>query len=113
MNTFNAGAWRPVKGQSRAAQLASANDLVTRTLAQHGLTAAPVSGLPAGAASDALSGTLSGLMARLQPQGQTGSASTFPMARSSRTRASPATWGRAAIAPTCPPRHGKGSRASW
>lgn len=78
MNTFNAGAWRPVKGQSRAAQLASANDLVTRTLAQHGLTAAPVSGLPAGAASDTLSGTLSGLMARLQPQGQTAERVNLP-----------------------------------
>lgn len=71
MITSNAGAWRPATGQSRAAQLASANDLVTRTLAQHGLTAGPVSGLPAGAGSDTIAAALSGLMARLQPQGET------------------------------------------
>ena len=65
MINFNAGAWRPATGQARAAQLASANDLVTRTLAQHGLTAGPASGLPSGG-SDALPAALSGLMARLQ-----------------------------------------------
>ncbi|WP_121063532.1 alpha/beta hydrolase family esterase [Chachezhania antarctica] len=74
MINFNAGAWRPAAGQTRATQLAAANDLVTRTLAQHGLTAGPMAGLPAGGGSDALPTALSGLMARLQPNAPPASA---------------------------------------
>ena len=70
MITFNAGVLRQATGQTRAAQLASANDLVTRTLAQHGLTAGPMAGVPAAGGSDRLTTALSGLMARLQPSGQ-------------------------------------------
>lgn len=68
MINFNAGAWRPANGQTRAARLASANDLVTRTLAQHGLTAGPMPS--AGGGSETQLAALSGLMARFQPQGQ-------------------------------------------
>ncbi|MHA6346407.1 extracellular catalytic domain type 1 short-chain-length polyhydroxyalkanoate depolymerase [Roseivivax sp. CAU 1761] len=70
MITFNAGAWRPANGQMRAAQLASANDLVTRTLAQHGLTAGPGAGLFAPGGTETQSAALSGLLARFQPHGQ-------------------------------------------
>lgn len=66
MINFNVGAWRQAAGQSRAAQLASANDLVARTLAQHGLTAGSMSGRPG---AEALPQALSGLMSRLQSQG--------------------------------------------
>ncbi|QPM90605.1 extracellular catalytic domain type 1 short-chain-length polyhydroxyalkanoate depolymerase [Pseudooceanicola algae] len=68
MINFNAGAWRRAAGQTRAAQLASANDLVNRTLAQHGLTAGPVAAPPAGDGGETLTSALSGLMARLQPE---------------------------------------------
>ncbi|NIZ08728.1 PHB depolymerase family esterase [Pseudooceanicola sp. HF7] len=71
MINFNAGAWRPATGQTRAAQIASANDLVTRTLAQHGLTAGPLAGVPAGTGSETLTSALSGLMARFNPEGGT------------------------------------------
>lgn len=70
MIQLNAGAWRPATGQTRAARLASANDLVTRTLAQHGLTAGPVAGSPAGDGNDTLTSALSGLMARLHLEGR-------------------------------------------
>ena len=69
MKTFNAGAWRGATGEARAARLAAANDLVTRTLARHGLTAGPVAVPPAGSGSEPLTTALSGLMARLQPDG--------------------------------------------
>ena len=37
MITFNAGAMRPANNETRAARIAAANDLVKRTLSQHGL----------------------------------------------------------------------------
>lgn len=37
MRNFNVGAWRPAKGDARAARLAAASNLVQRTLARHGL----------------------------------------------------------------------------
>ena len=70
MTNFNAGAWRPAAGKTRAAQLASANDLVTRTLAQHGLTVGPLAGMPANGSSDMLNTSLPSLMARLHPSGR-------------------------------------------
>ncbi|QQA41958.1 alpha/beta hydrolase family esterase [Pelagovum pacificum] len=69
MINFNAGAWRAATGQTRAAQFDSANDLVTRTLAQHGLTAGPAS-VPPISGSETLTSALSGLMSRLQPEGR-------------------------------------------
>ena len=79
MITFNAGAWRPANGQMRAAQLASANDLVTRTLAQHGLTAGPGAGLFAPGGTETQSAALSGLSDRLSNQSaETPSAAAQP-----------------------------------
>lgn len=69
MIDFYAGAWRPANGQTRAAQLASANDLVTRTLARHGLGTAPLLAPEAGGGSDVLPAAMSGLLARLQHSG--------------------------------------------
>ena len=69
MTDFNAGAWRQADGQMRVARLASANDLVTRTLAQHGLAVGPLPGMSAGSGSDMLNASLSGMMARLRPSG--------------------------------------------
>ncbi|SPJ26067.1 extracellular catalytic domain type 1 short-chain-length polyhydroxyalkanoate depolymerase [Palleronia abyssalis] len=68
MINFNAGAWRPASDGARAAQLSAANDLVTRTLAQHGLTAGS---LPGGntVGVDAAPAALSALLARFQPIG--------------------------------------------
>lgn len=69
MINFNVGAWRPATGQARASRLSSANDLVTRTLAQHGLTSGSGTASSHGDGSETMRSTLSGLMARLQPDG--------------------------------------------
>lgn len=69
MIDFNAGAWRPATEQTRAARLAAANDLVARTLAQHGLGTGPLTGLPGGGGRDGPAAALSGLLARLHPSG--------------------------------------------
>ncbi|RKF15317.1 esterase [Roseovarius spongiae] len=75
MMKFNVGAKRPAQGNLRAANLAAANDLVQRTLAQHGLAAgpdAPASG-PGGLAD------LQALMGRLGAQaGPPASAAPMP-----------------------------------
>ncbi len=66
MKIFNVSAMRPAAGDARSAHMTAANDLVQRTLAQHGL-APPLDGQLAGA--DGLPG-MDGLMSRLRmPRG--------------------------------------------
>ncbi|MCQ0092445.1 PHB depolymerase family esterase [Roseovarius sp. M141] len=61
MKNFNAGAMRPATGDARSARIDAANDLVQRTLAQHGLTS-PLDGQAGGAgALPGMDGLLSGL----------------------------------------------------
>ncbi|HEY9037845.1 MAG TPA: PHB depolymerase family esterase [Roseovarius sp.] len=68
MKNFNVGATRPATGDARSARIAAANDLVQRTLAQHGL-ASPLDGQVTG--TNGLQG-LDGLMSGLQmPLGNT------------------------------------------
>ena len=75
MIDFNVGAWRQADDDTRAAQLAAANDLVTRTLAQHGLSGSlpggslPGSGGAQGAMPSGLSSAMSSMMAKLQTPG--------------------------------------------
>ncbi|MEQ5870203.1 PHB depolymerase family esterase [Sagittula sp. NFXS13] len=78
MMNLNVGAWRQATGQTRAAQFTSANDLVTRTLARHGLGAGSPSGTPLGSVGDTGPAALSGLMAHLRPQGQPPGALDLP-----------------------------------
>ncbi|MDN5568588.1 MAG: PHB depolymerase family esterase [Paracoccus sp. (in: a-proteobacteria)] len=64
MIDFKAGGWRPAKDDARASRISAANDLVTRTLAQHGLApqgglSLPDRGMPAS--------QLSGMMSQLMP----------------------------------------------
>lgn len=63
MKKFNDGAARPATGDARPSPLAAANDLVRRTLAQHGLTA-PGTGQHPGTAPGLP--TMDGLLAGLQ-----------------------------------------------
>lgn len=63
MINFNAGALRPAKDDARLARIAAANDLVQRTLAQHGLLAG--SGATAAGGPSARM-TMQDLLSRLQ-----------------------------------------------
>lgn len=66
MIDFTAGAWRPATEGTRAAQFSSANDLVTRTLAQHGLA----SGLSQGSGPAAQPAGLTEMLTRFKQPGQ-------------------------------------------
>lgn len=72
MIDFTSGAWRPATDGARQSRLASAQDLVTRTLAQHGLAAGPAGAgagtLPgAGPLPSGLASGLSAMFARVHP----------------------------------------------
>ena len=69
MFNFNVGALRPAKDGARAQSITAANDLVQRTLAQHGLWPNGGADLPAQAPMTGLPG-LSGLTAGLRPAAQ-------------------------------------------
>lgn len=73
MITFNVGAQRPATHDARSARLSAANDLVRRTLAQHGLMSEPLGGPDAGAlpASPSLAEMLAGLGAKIGTPGAT------------------------------------------
>ncbi|ETX27317.1 extracellular catalytic domain type 1 short-chain-length polyhydroxyalkanoate depolymerase [Roseivivax isoporae] len=73
MIDFTAGAWRPATGQTRAAPLGSANDLVTRTLARHGLAPGTLPGGPA-TGPQVMPAGLSAMLARLPAPGHQGAA---------------------------------------
>ena len=62
MFDFNTGAWRPVNDAPCPDRLSSAQDLVQRTLAQHGLASAP------GLTSPSPNQSLRGLMQSLRPE---------------------------------------------
>ena len=69
MKTFNVGALRPANDDARQARMAAANDLVQRTLAQHGLTS-PLDGQGTGTMQmPSMDGLLSGLTSPLDGQG--------------------------------------------
>jgi len=70
MIDFSSGAWRKARGAARRLRLGSAQDLVTRTLARHGL--APGQAGPGSAAG--LSAALSALLGRALPPAGTAQA---------------------------------------